>query len=147
MRLSTKVRYGSRALTELALAWPDSTVSIRDMAEKQNISSKYLEQITASLKAAGIAQAIRGMHGGYALRRPPGTITLLDVYMALEGSIAPVDCVDHPEACPLNDDCPTRETWVKMKDAMENVLRETSLQNLADRKRQKMALCQSTYQI
>lgn len=117
------------------------------MAEKQNISPKYLEQIVAGLKAAGIAQAIRGMHGGYALGRSPDKITLLDVYLALEGSIAPVDCVDHPEACSLKDDCPTREIWVKLKDAMEHVLQETSLQNLADRQRQKMAPGKSTYHI
>ena len=147
MKLSTKVRYGSRALAEMAQVWPDGTMSVKDIAEKQSVSPKYLENILAGLKAAGIVQSVRGMYGGYALSRSPRDITLKHVFQALEGSIAPVDCVDHPESCPIENTCPTRQTWAEMKAAMEKVLRRTTLQNLLDRKKRKTASVQASYQI
>lgn len=67
MRIATKARYGARAMVELALAYPDGTLSVRDVAERQSISAKYLEHIMASLKTAGLVTAARGIHGGYAL--------------------------------------------------------------------------------
>lgn len=137
MKVSTKARYGARALVELAVVYPKKAVSVKDMAKRQSISPKYLEQIFAPLKAMGLVRAVRGMHGGYELSRPPGQIGLDEVFAALEGSPAPVDCVDHPKACPMEDVCPTRDTWVEMRDAVEGVLKRTTLQDLVDRKRQK----------
>ena len=147
MKLSTRARYGARALTQLALAYPDGTISIKNIAVKQHISAKYLEQIMRTLKAAGLVTSVRGMHGGFALARQPAEITLKDVHAALEGTVAPVDCVDHPDSCPIQALCPTRDTWVEMKQAMESVLERTTVQHLADRAKSKSKSIAAMYHI
>ena len=135
MKLSTRARYGTRALVELALAWPDHTVSVSDVAQRQKISPKYLERIMSALKASGIIKAERGVHGGYALARAPESITLSEVLNVLEGSSAPVKCVDDPDLCPLEDICPVRDTWVEVKRCVEEVLARTTIGDLAKRKK------------
>jgi len=75
MKLSTRMRYGCRAMTELAAAYPDRSVSVRDMARNQRLSAKYLEHIVSPLKTAGLIEAVRGIHGGYALSRPPERVS------------------------------------------------------------------------
>lgn len=147
MQLSTKVRYGTRALVELALVYPEGTLSVKEIAEKESISPKYLEHIMAPLKAAGLVSSIRGMHGGYELARPPGKIRLTEVYTALEGSPAPVDCVSEPGSCPMQDVCPTRETWAEMKRSIEEILNTTTLQCLAERKKRKTKASAPMYHI
>ena len=137
MRLPTTVRYATRAMTELATAYPGHPVSVREVGEQLRISPKYLEHIFRALKAAGLVQAVHGKQGGYALARSPGNITLKDLYENLAGTLAPVHCVDHPDSCPRLDDCPTRETWVEVKDAIERVLERTTIQDLLERKRRK----------
>ena len=147
MKLSTRARYGSRALTELALVYPDGTLSIKDMAEKQQMSPKYLEQIMRSLKTSGLVTSVRGMHGGFALARKPEDVTLKEVYKALEGTFAPVECVDHPESCTMQKSCPTRDTWIEMMQAMEGVLERTTVQDLADRVKSKSKSTAAMYHI
>ena len=147
MRLSTKTRYGARALVGLALSYPNTAVSVKEIAKKQNLSPKYLERIMSSLKTAELVRAVRGMHGGYILTRPPSQITLNEVYQALEGTTAPVDCVDDPDLCPMKATCPTRDTWVEIKDSIEKVLKGTTLQELAERKKQKCSSSASIYHI
>ena len=133
MQFSTKMRYGTRALVELARAYPDDNVSVREMAEKQDISAKYLEHIMAQLKTAGIVSSVRGVHGGYRLTVPPEKCDLGEVFRAVEGSPAPAECVDEPGVCPMEDECPTRETWSEMKEAINDVLEGTTLQDLVER--------------
>jgi Rrf2 family protein len=137
MKFSTQTRYGTRALAELALEYPKGTVSVRELAERQNIPAKYLEQIMSRLKAAGLVNSVRGLHGGYALAAPPSRISLREVFEALEGSPAPVDCVDEPGSCPLEAGCPTRETWAEIKQAILGVLEKTTLADLAERAKEK----------
>ena len=137
MKLSTRTRYGARALVELALIYPDAVISVNEVAAKQKISAKYLEQIMRILKAADLVKSVRGMHGGYALTRPPTKVTLGEIFEALEGSAAPVDCVDHPGSCAMIDVCPTRDTWVAMKACIEGFLTKTTLQCLAETKTRK----------
>jgi len=136
MRLSTRARYGTRALVELALAYPQDIVSVAEIAERQNVSPKYLERIMAELKASGIVAAERGAHGGYALARPPESITLSEVLEVLDGSSAPVPCVDDPDLCPREQTCPVRQTWAEVKRSVENVLKATTVGDLAERARQ-----------
>jgi Rrf2 family cysteine metabolism transcriptional repressor len=131
VRLSTRTRYGCRALAEVAAAYPDGTPSIREIAERQRLSPKYLESIMQALKAAGLVRATRGVHGGYTLTRPPAEIRMSDIFRALEGTPAPVPCVDTPELCGMADDCPTRDTWVELRGAIEGVLTRRTLQDLA----------------
>ena len=133
MRLSTTVRYGARAITQMASLGTDRPVSVREIGEKQAISAKYLEHILKALKAGGLVRAIRGKEGGYVLTRPPENITLKDVYESLEGPVAPVDCVDCPSSCAMYEVCPTRDTWVELKEAIEAVLERTTIQDLVKR--------------
>ena len=135
MNLSTRARYGSRAMAELAVAYPAGSVSVKQLARKQHISIKYLEQIMGLLKTAGLVRSARGTHGGYTLSRNPGAINLGDVYRALEGSTAPVHCVDDPESCPMEGVCPTRDTWVEIEEAISKVLKKTTMRKLAARLR------------
>ena len=134
MKLSTRTRYGTRALVELAWAWPDAPVSVRDMAKSQKLSVKYLENILVPLKSAGLVTAARGVKGGYKLTRAPEKVRLSDIYEVLEGSSAPVACVDDPESCPLRKDCPTRDVWCRLGQAVQDVLDGTTLADLAKKK-------------
>jgi Rrf2 family cysteine metabolism transcriptional repressor len=147
MQFSTKTRYGARALVELACAWPDRTVSVREMARGQRISHKYLGQIMSALKAAGMIKAVRGVHGGYELARPPAEVTLGQIFQVLEGSAAPVECVDKPGSCQLEPLCATRDSWVQVKHAIEGVLDATTLQDLVARKKSKAAASGPMYHI
>jgi len=147
MKVSTRVRYGIRALVEIALRYPHGAVSVREIGESQQISRKYLELIIQPLKAAGLVTAARGMHGGYALARPPETIRLSEVFNIVEGSTALVQCVEHPDQCPMEEFCPTRDTWVQLGEAFAKVLEGTTVQDLIDRKRRKSGSHDVTYQI
>lgn len=147
MQISTKMRYGSRALAELARTHPDETVSVRELAERQDISEKYLEHIMSALKSAGIVRSVRGKYGGYELARPPESITLAEVYRVLEGTPAPVECVEQPETCSLSETCSTRDTWVEIRDAVEGVLQNTTVEDLAERSRQKAEAVAEMYHI
>jgi len=126
---------------------PEHTVSVGRLAERQRISPKYLEQIMKPLKGVGLVQAVRGVHGGYALSRPPADISLEEVFAALGEAIVPMECLDQPGSCPMEDVCPTQSTWVEIRKSITNVLRETSIQDLADRRRQTATSCAPMYQI
>ena len=147
MRMSTRARYGARAMAELAIAYPKASVSVKEVAKSQEISPKYLEHIMSSLRAAGLVTAVRGSHGGYALSRPPAAITLRHVVESLDGSLAPVDCVDRRDSCLMAGSCPTRDTWLEVRDSIAKVLEGTTLQDLADRNRQKEASSATMYHI
>ena len=133
MKLSTKTRYAARALAELALAWPDGVMATREIAERQSISFKYLEQIMAPLRTAGLVESQQGKGGGFSLARPPEEITLEEVYRAFEGPPAPVQCLENGDTCALKRVCPSRETWEDMQEAIRGVLQDTTLRELGDR--------------
>ena len=133
VKLPTRVRYGARAIAEIACAYPDRLVPLRDVAEALQVSAKYMEQIVAALRSAGLVRARRGASGGYRLTRRPEEITMADVFRALEGPISLVDCSDGADCCPMREHCPTRETWSQMAAAMEEVLEGTALSDLVDR--------------
>lgn len=139
MRISTRTRYGMRAILELAYAYKAGPLQIKLIAQRQNISNKYLEQLVAIIKSAGIVRSIRGPHGGYLLARPPEEIKLSEIFMALEGSVLTTECVEHEDACLAYADCITRQLWMQMNDAILNVLRNKTLQDLVDMsKKEKM---------
>ena len=147
MLLSTKTRYACRAMAELAAAHPDNPVSVKDIARSQRLSPKYLEHIVSALKAAGLIEAVRGVHGGYVLSRAPEQIRLSDIFRALEGSPAPVDCVDRPDSCGLAELCPTRDTWVEIRDAIKRILDSTTVRELAERAKRKRCASALMYHI
>lgn len=137
MKLSTRGRYGLRALLDLALHQGEGLVLLKDIARRQEVSLPYLEHLIAPLIAAGLVKSTRGARGGVLLLKAPTEIKLSEVLELLEGSIAPVDCIDNPKLCHRSEFCVTRDIWVEMKLAMSQVLDSTTLQDLVERQRQK----------
>ena len=137
MKLSTKGRYSTRAMLELALHYGGAPVLLKDIAERQQISERYLEQLVGPLTAAGLVKSTRGPRGGFTLAKPPSQIKLSEIIQISEGSISPVECVDDSRACSLAARCVTRDVWAEMGRAMSRVLESTTLQKLVERQREK----------
>jgi Rrf2 family protein len=133
MKLSTRGRYGLRAMVDLAQSDGQNPVAAHAIAERQEISERYLEQLLIPLKRAGLVKSIRGAQGGYILGRKSQNITVGDIIRILEGPIAPVECVSeiNPETCDRSDYCVTREIWEKVRDSVTEVLDSYSLADLA----------------
>jgi len=137
MKLSTKGRYGTRALLDLALHRGEGPILLRDIAQRQQISLRYLEHLITPLIAGGIVRSARGAGGGVLLARLPEEIRLSEVIQLLEGSIAPVECVNNPGICSRSKLCVTRDIWGELKKVMNGVLESTTLQDLIERHRKK----------
>ncbi len=137
MKLSTRGQYGTRALLELALHGGKGPTLLRDIAQRQQISLMYLEHLITPLIAAGIVLSTRGPRGGVSLAKPPEEIRLSEVIQLLEGSIAPVKCVDNPGVCSRSELCVTRDIWGELKKAINGVLESTTLQDLVERQKRK----------
>ena len=137
MKLSTRARYGTRALLDVALHHSEGPVLLKDIAHRQEISLPYLEHIISPLIVAGIVRSTRGARGGISLLKPPSEIRLSEVLDSLEGSIAPVECVNDPKVCTRSDCCATRDVWGELKKAMNGVLGSLTLQDLVERQKQK----------
>jgi len=142
VKLSTRARYGTKALLELALHWDEEPILLKDIAQRQQIPLLYLEHLISPLVRAGIIKSTRGTWGGVSLLRPPGEVKLSEVIQLLEGSTAPVECLNNPEAYPRSDLCVTHDIWSEVKKAVDEVLESISLQNLVERQRQKWSLAQ-----
>jgi Rrf2 family protein len=147
MKLSTKGRYGLRAILDLALHQGEGLVMLKDIARRQEVSRPYLERLIAPLIAAGLVRSTRGARGGVLLLRSPSEINLGEIIQLLEGSIAPVDCVNDPKLCHRSGFCVTRDIWIEMKVAMSQVLDSTTLQDLVERQRQKGQIETAMYYI
>lgn len=137
MKLSTRTRYGTRALLELALRQGEGPVFLKDIARQQQISLSYLEHLVTPLISGGIIRSIKGPRGGITLVKKPEEIKLLEITQLLEGSLAPVECVDNPDTCERSAKCVTRDIWGEVKAAMNNVLETTTLQDLVERQKKK----------
>ncbi|MDU4959994.1 MAG: Rrf2 family transcriptional regulator [Sporomusaceae bacterium] len=131
MRLSTKGRYGVKAVLDLAVNYGYEHLSIKTIAERRGVSEYYLEQLFAQLRRAGIIKSIRGAYGGYTLSRPPAEITVHEIIEVLEGSIEISECIDDT-TCNNSDYCATRLLWVKIKESIDSVLKSTTLQDMVD---------------
>ncbi len=148
MKISTKGRYGLRALVDLAIHGKNGLpVLLSDIAKRQDISDKYLEQIAAQLHNAGIVRTVRGRKGGYLLGRPEETIKVSEIIEALEGPICVVDCVDEPQGCPKSTACSTREVWTILTNKIEEVLSSYTLGDLARLQEEKTGKESSMYYI
>ncbi|MFC1918998.1 RrF2 family transcriptional regulator [Chloroflexota bacterium] len=147
MKLSTRGRYATRALLDLALQQGDGPATLKDIAGRQQISLRYLEHLVTPLIAAGIVRSSRGPKGGVSLAKHPGEIRLSEVIQLLEGSITPAECVDHPEICNRSESCVTRDIWSELKKAMNNVLESTTLQDLIERQEKKQPSEQAMYYV
>ena len=133
MKLSTKGRYGTRALLEMARHYGEGPMLLKDIAERQQISLQYLEHLIGPLVSAGLVKTTRGFKGGVWLARPPAEIKLSETMQILEGDITPVECINNPGACTRSRTCATRDVWDEMKQAMYGVLDSTTLEDLVKR--------------
>ncbi|WP_291424028.1 RrF2 family transcriptional regulator [Deinococcus sp.] len=139
MWVSTKAQYGLRALIEIARRGGEA-VPLKDVSERQGLSQHYLEQIASNLRRAGFIKSVRGAHGGYRLARPAEQINAYEVVTALEGSIAPVQCVEDDHSCESQNVCGTQDLWFRVDAALRDVLGGTTLADLiAESERQQHA--------
>ena len=130
MQLSTKVRYAARAMIEIAQNYKDEPIQLNDIACKQEISVKYLEQIMSPLRARGYVRTQKGSRGGYHLAVKPEDITLYDIVVSIEGTLALVSCVDDEASCGRSKNCVTKDVWSRVKDAMQKELQAKTLADL-----------------
>ncbi len=136
MKLSTKGRYGLRALIDLAQYSEQEAVSISSISQRQNISESYLEQLVAKLRKAGLVTSIRGAQGGYRLARPSSTISVGDVLRALEGNLEAVECSAHTdEGCEGADLCVTKYVWQRINESIARTVDEMMLDQLVEESR------------
>ncbi len=147
MKLSTKTRYGTRGMFELAMHYNRGPLSLAEIAEREEISPKYLESLLAILHSAGLVHSVRGAQGGYLLARPPAKITLRDIFRVLEGSEPFVPCTDNGQVCRRWADCVAQEVWEQMYDAAMQVLEETTLADLVERAEARRATAPLLYEI
>lgn len=134
MKLSTKGRYGLKAMFDLALNYGEGPIALNNIAERQNISVHYLEQLIATLRKAGLVKSVRGAQGGYMLADKPDNITVGDILRILEGPIAPSDCViDNDDSeCIRAGYCITRTIWERIKISIDNVVDSITLRDMVD---------------
>ena len=143
MKLSTRGRYGVRAMLELALQQGKGPTALQNLAQRQDISAKYLEQLLIPLKAAGLVNSVRGAKGGYLLAMAPEKITLYDIVKTLEGPLAVVECVNDPDVCERVGGCVVHLVWGEMSQLLVDYLAGITLENLAHQQREKDSQCQA----
>lgn len=135
MRISTKGRYALRLMLDLAEHQGDGCVSLKDVAQRQDISKKYLEQIVPTLSRAGFLLTNRGYQGGYRLARAPEDYTVYEILAIAEGGLAPVACLDGTEnLCPRKDSCLTLPVWEGLDRTIREYLSSITLQDILDMK-------------
>lgn len=139
MKMSTRARYGLRALIDLGLHSENEAVSIQSIAARQNISDSYLEQLMAKLKKAGLVTSSRGASGGYRLGRPASEISVGDILRVLEGGLEAVDCPGNEGTgdCQGSDMCVARYVWKRMNDSITQAVDTMMLEELIAESRKK----------
>ena len=139
MKISTKGRYALRLMLDIALNSHGAAVPLRDVAQRQEISDKYLEQIVTQLSRAGLVRSVRGAGGGYLLTRPPEEYTVGEILRTLEGNLAPVSCADSDDVCRCSRaaKCVTVDVWRDIQAAVSSVVDHLTLADLVARYHEK----------
>ena len=132
MKLSTRGRYGTRMMFDLAQHQGEGPVQIGEIARRQDISVKYLEQLIIPLKKANYIRSVRGPRGGHMLAIPPEKITVGEIVKILEGGIDLTDCIGNPDSCPRSGHCVTRDIWAEATQAMTDKLNSFTLSKMID---------------
>ena len=130
MKLSTRSRYGTRMMLDLAQHYDEGPVQIRNVSKRENISVKYLEQIIIPLKKANFIKSVRGPKGGHMLAKPPEAITVGEIVRVLEGGINLSSCIENPEVCDRTRECLTRGLWEEATKAMYKKLNSATLSKM-----------------
>ncbi len=133
VKLSTKGRYGARLMMDLALHYGNGPIALKDIAERQEISEKYLWQLIVPLKIAGLINSTRGPQGGYTLSKSPSEITLKDIITVLDGPLCIVDCVDNPKICKRSESCVTRNIWEEVSNKISEILGSITLEDMIEK--------------
>jgi Rrf2 family protein len=133
MKLSTRTRYAVRALIELGQNGNNKPLQLKIIADRQEISVKYLEQLMAVLRSAGFVRSIRGSKGGYLLARNPNQIRMNEVMHRLEGTVSTVECVEDEGSCSRSADCAARYLWMQVERSIEKILQSITLQDLIEK--------------
>jgi len=139
IRISTKGRYGTRFMLELAKNYNVKPMLLKDVARSQDISEGYLQHIVDALKGAGLIRSHRVGHGGYTLSREPKNITLYDILNTLEGSVNLVECIDTPEVCERSKNCIMRDVWGSLSKSLSKSLKEITLDDILRMEKEKTA--------
>ncbi len=129
LKLSTKGRYSVKAMVDLAINSTNGPVNIKSIAERQNISEYYLEQLFATLRKANIISSIRGASGGYTLGKEPKDISIKEIINAVEGPVGISNCIEG-ETCSNMDSCPTRLLWFRLSESINSIMENTSLEDM-----------------
>lgn len=133
MKISTKGRYALRMMIDIAQHQKDGYVTLKDVAQRQDISKKYLEQIALHLSQANMLRAVRGYQGGYMLAKPASDYTVNNILQVVEGSMAPVACLEQsPNACPRCNKCETLPLWVALEKLIFNYLNGITLEDVIE---------------
>ncbi len=132
MKLSTRCRYGTRAVVEIARNYQKGPTKRKEIVARQGLTDSYLENILLTLKNTSIIGTVRGAKGGFVLRKAPADITILEIVEALEGPMEPVDCLGNPGVCQRVRTCVTRPVWEKMQQAQREALRSVTIQHLVE---------------
>jgi len=133
MKLSTRSRYGTRLMLDMAQHYNDGPIHLSDIAKRQDVSVKYLEQIIIPLKKAGYIESLRGPQGGHILAKPPEEITVKEIVGLLEEGTSLVECCDDTTVCKRTDICPTRILWKEASEAMFDRLQTITLADLVEK--------------
>lgn len=149
MRISKKGDYATRAMQDLALHYEEGPIQIEEIARRQHLPARYLEQILLSLKRTGFVESKRGMSGGYYLAKQPREITVGAIIRAMEGPIIPIFCVDSGprEICVEEPYCSLRDIWVDVRNAVMQIVDQATLEDLCQRSRTKQERQEVSYQI
>jgi Rrf2 family cysteine metabolism transcriptional repressor len=147
MKISTKVRYGTRAMLELASHYGEGPIELKEIARREDISIKYLEQVIIPLRTTGLVKAVRGSKGGYSLAKPPSEILLNDLVKTLEGPLDLIECLRNPAVCGRVQTCVTRDIWMEIQEAIHKIFNSVSLQDMLNRRSEKKDLVSPMYQI
>lgn len=132
MKLSTRGRYGLKAMFQLSLYYGDGPIPLKQIADEQNLSESYLEQLFSLLRKEGLINSVRGAQGGYMLSRDPNLITVGQVLRCLEGNMSPSNCVTETDEfqCLNEDDCVAKLVWLKIKESVDKVIDSITLEDM-----------------
>jgi Rrf2 family protein len=147
MKISTKIRYGTRAILELASHYGEGPIELKEIAKRESISLKYLEQLIVPLRTAGLVKSVRGSKGGYSLAKPPSEICLNDLIEILEGPLNLIECLNDSKVCQKIPYCVTRDIWKEVSEAIQGIFHSVTLEDMVNRRKEKEGRIPPMYQI
>ncbi len=133
MKLSTRGRYATRLMLELALNYKKGPLLLKEISKSQEISLKYLQQLIIPLKVAGLIKSSRGSHGGYFLSSNPENIRLSRIIVAVEGPLVLAECIENPDICKRSTDCVTKDIWTEISKSIFDEFDKYTLNDLVKR--------------